>query len=101
MSPETVDQEKETRKVKVRCTFTIEVEVPIWATEEDEYNPYFDIEENHCPGTGIVGGALTRHIEKHEANSTCWACALQGTNEILEIDGEPVKPKYVPAKETP
>jgi hypothetical protein len=92
MSPETVD-EKETRKVKVRCTFTIVVDVPVWATEESEYNPYFDLEENHCPGTGIVGSALDAHIARHEAASTCWACALQGKNEILEIDGEPVKPR--------
>jgi hypothetical protein len=63
--------------VRVRCSFEIDVEVP--AVD----NLDFDIEDNGCPATGVVGAALRRHIEKHEADGTCWACALQGKNEIV------------------
>lgn len=72
-------------KVKVRCTFEIEVEVA-----DDVENVHFMIEENSCPGTGVVGAELERLIEAHDIAGTCWACNLQGENKILEINGEPV-----------
>ncbi len=72
-------------KVKVRCTFEIEVEVD---TTPDHV--HFVIEEHSCPGTGQVGAELERIIEAHDIAGTCWACALQGTNKIISIDGEPV-----------
>lgn len=66
--------------IKVKCTFTIPVEVP----DDADYSVKFAIEENGCPGTGVVWAALQDHIEKHDKESTCWACALQGKNEIVE-----------------
>ena len=66
--------------VKVRCTYEIEVEL-----KDDDDDPYFHIEENSCPATGVVGGTLDKLIEHHDNNGTCWACACSGKNEILEI----------------
>lgn len=69
--------------ITVKCTYEIDVEV------EDEYVEdgfmYFDIEENHCPGTGIVGAAFDKKREEHDETSTCWACALKGENKIISI----------------
>jgi hypothetical protein len=72
-------------RVKVECRFVIEVEIDMPIEELEFY-----VEENSCPGTGRVGSALEEHMAAHEAASTCWACALQGENKILEIDGKPV-----------
>jgi hypothetical protein len=69
-------------KVKVRCTYILEVEIP------DDCDPEFTIEDNCCPGSGAVGGALRKLMEKHEAPSAgCWACACGGSNVIVP-DGE-------------
>ena len=68
-----------TRIIQVRCTYVLPVEVP----DASDYDAYFDIEENHCPGTGLVGAALEEHMKSHEKRSTCWACALGGTCEIV------------------
>lgn len=67
------------KKVKVRCTFEIEVNV------EDNENSYFFIEENGCPGTGIVGSALNKIIDKADKEHWCWACYLNGKNEIIKV----------------
>jgi hypothetical protein len=69
-------------KLMVRCSFVIEVEVP----NDPEYDSTFDIEENHCPGTGIVGAALDAHMNKCDAEGNCWACALGGKCEILPTE---------------
>lgn len=68
--------------VRVRCTFEIDVPVP---DDWDDEMIHFDIEENHCPGTGLVGGALEDAIEDGDKRGLCWACARSGKNEILEI----------------
>lgn len=64
-------------RVKVRCTIEVEVDIP------DEANAHFLIEENGCPATGVVGAALYRLIKNHDDESTCWACAANGKNEII------------------
>lgn len=68
------------KTIKVKCTFVIPVEVP----DDPDYNEVFDIEINHCPGTGLVGVALDEHIKKHDEQHTCWACALDGKCEIVD-----------------
>lgn len=68
------------KEIKVKCTFVIPVQVP----DDEDYDAYFDIEENHCPGTGIVGAAVDAHIEKMNESNFCWACALQGKCEIVD-----------------
>lgn len=71
--------------INVKCTYIIQVEVS--EDEEDGYSASFDIEENHCPGTGLVGRAFEEHYKRHdtgELKAFCWACALQGTNEIVD-----------------
>ena len=66
--------------IMVRCTFVIPVEVP----DDPDYDVHFDIEENHCPGTGRVGAALDKLIEESDKNSICWACSVQGENKIVQ-----------------
>lgn len=70
-------------KVKVRCTFEIEVEVPV---EWDDVSIKNLIEDTGCPGTGLVDVKLQEIIEEHDKNNTCWACALRGTNEVISIE---------------
>ncbi len=66
-------------KIKVWCSYTIEVDVP----DAADYDAQFDIEENHCPGTGRVGAAFEAHKARCDAASVCWACGLDGKNEIV------------------
>jgi hypothetical protein len=66
-------------KIKVKCTYFIDVEV----SDDPEYSAKFDIEENHCPGTGIVGATLDQVRREAEAEHICWACLLGGENEIV------------------
>lgn len=67
-------------KILVKATLFVPIEVP----DDPEYSVHFDIEENHCPGTGIVGAAIDRMMEKCNEKSVCWACNFQGTNEIVK-----------------
>ena len=69
-------------KVTVQCTLEVVVMV------QDQYadNLDFTIEENGCPGTGLVGNAIDRAIEHGEDNGVCWACNLKGENKILAIE---------------
>ena len=73
------------RTILVKCTYIIPVEVP----DDPDFNIYFDIEDNHCPGTGYVGAALEANIEKYDKVGSCWACALGGKNEIVEAETDP------------
>lgn len=71
-------------KVKVRCTFEVVVDFP----DEDIDHVYFQIEENGCPATGVVGAAVQRAIEECDAGSgACWACGFGGKCEVVEIEG--------------
>lgn len=72
------------RKITVKCTFFIEVEVP---ADEDPDLTEFVIEDNSCPGTGRVWGTLAPYIEECNSKSICWACNLQGRNEIVDDPG--------------
>jgi hypothetical protein len=75
-----MNNDQKMKKIRVRCTFELDLEVP-WE-EEDGYDATFDIEENHCPCTGYVGAAFNAHLKRCEAESVCWACPT-GTNEII------------------
>lgn len=78
------------RKIRVQCTYEIEVEVP--DDEEGGYNAQEEIEGNHCPGTGLVGRAFDNVYAHHEKQGTCWACALNGKNKIISpLPPEPAK----------
>lgn len=68
-----------TRTITVRCTFDLPVEIP----DDPDYDEVFDIEENHCPGTGLVGAALEKRMKKQNEKGFCWACGLNAKNEIL------------------
>lgn len=68
----------------VECTVVLSVPLP----DDADYDPQFDIEENHCPGTGIVGVALDAAIADGNRRGVCWACPT-GKNRILEIKGTP------------
>lgn len=65
--------------INVKCEFTIPIEIP----DDPEYDMHFDIEDNHCPGTGRVWEALKKHISQCEEAQRCWACALDGTCKIV------------------
>ena len=74
------------KTVLVECIFRIEVP---W--DEKWGSPYFQIEENSCPGTNVVDRVLSELMEAAEEESVCWACNLQGKNKIIAIeDREPV-----------
>jgi hypothetical protein len=64
----------------VQCTLEVWVECGL----EDQR---FRIEENSCPGTGIVGAAIDSAIADGEENGVCWACNLNGRNKILRVEG--------------
>jgi len=64
--------------VWVECSYTVPVIVPY-----DDFPVDFMIEENSCPGTGLVGSALDQIIEKSDKDSSCWACLLHGKNSIV------------------
>lgn len=81
------DDNEPTRTIYVRCTFTIPVEVPV----DPEYNAKFDIEENHCPGTGRVVAALDKLREQFDSESVCWACNLDGKNEIIDAPSDELR----------
>jgi len=72
---------KKKKYILVRCTFEIPVEVEDSKEYEDLMS--FDIEENHCPGTGLVGHAFDE-IYKYNNTGHCWACAMKGKNEIID-----------------
>ena len=79
-------------KVRVECRFIIEIDAPDEVLDADglpEYPLYFDIEDNHCPGTGLVGAALDRVMERAEEEGWCWACALGGTCKIVGVGEVP------------
>ena len=78
------------KTVLVECTFRIPVEV------DEDSNYQFQIEENGCPGTGIVGLAIDEHIEKSDNQNLCWACLLGGSNKIV---ADPLPPKESAPKE--
>ena len=67
-------------KIKVRCILEVVVELPEGETIE---SMQYRIEENGCPGTGIVGAAIDNAYEHGKENSVCWACNLSGRNEII------------------
>lgn len=67
------------KTIKVRATVVVEVQL------SDDSDEHFIIEENSCPGTGVVGSAITAAIAHGDETSTCWACALSGENHIIEI----------------
>ena len=83
---------KRERRVTVRVSFNVDIDVP---DEWDENDIRFYVEENHCPGTGIVGSAVgeivaktNAIIEKSDREHICWACgAADGENKIVSIEG--------------
>ena len=79
----------ERKRVLVECRFEIWVDMA-----DSDIDPYFDIEENHCPGTGRVGSALDECMERNDEASTCWACALNGSNKILKIETYKGPPQF-------
>ena len=70
-------------KVLVRVTLVVELNL------DESYRENLDwtIEENSCPGTGVVGSAIDSAIAYGKDNCFCWACNLKGENKIISIDG--------------
>jgi len=68
------------RRITVQCTLQVVVEM------EDHIDAEFMIEENSCPGTGIVGNAVADAIEYGDEHGVCWACNLRGENKIISIE---------------
>jgi hypothetical protein len=79
-------------KLRVRCTVELDVWIPRPAgIEHTDDFLQFIIEENSCPGTGSVGMAIEKAIERGDATSTCWACP-SGENKILSIERDVEEP---------
>ncbi len=68
------------RTILVKCTLIVPVSVP----DDADYDATFDIEENHCPGTGLVGTAIDKVRKVCNQAGTCWACVFKGKNQIVE-----------------
>lgn len=66
--------------ILVKCTLFVTIDVP----DGDMDAIKFQIEENGCPGTGLVGNAIESACRAGFNADTCWACNLNGTNEIVE-----------------
>lgn len=70
------------KTINVKCTFIIPIQV-----EDDYYKDgfteEFDLEENHCPGTGLVGVAIDTLIRECGEQDICWACKVGGKCEIV------------------
>lgn len=71
----------DTKTIHVRVTFTIPIEVP---ADWDDERARLNIEANTDPGTGYVGAAIEELIEQHNDAGTCWGCAYNGENRIVE-----------------
>jgi GTP cyclohydrolase III len=64
----------------------IEMAVPVVLGDDETTDAAeFDIEENHCPGTGRVELSLRSITKDFEDHGVCAACALGGDNKILTI----------------
>lgn len=68
------------KKIKVLCQVIVEVEL----SDEAYQRRHFIIEENGCPGTGVVGAAIDQAIADGDDTSLCWACKLSGNNMIIQ-----------------
>lgn len=97
-----MSEENKRRKVKVRCTWDVMIDVP---AEWNQHDIEFYVEDNGCPGTGAVGRELESAMEvvltkmqgvclHSDDNNYCWACgyddargAGHGENKVLEIEG--------------
>ncbi len=67
-------------KINVKVTFVIPVEIP----DDPEYDAIFDIEDNHCAGTGRVGTAIDKLIKECDEKRICWGCNVKSECEIVE-----------------
>ena len=68
------------KRVRVLCSYIVEVEM----SDEDYARRHFDIEDNGCPGTGVIGAILYKALEQSEEDGFCWACKLSGQNRIIQ-----------------
>lgn len=73
------------KRVLVKCVVFVEVELP------DDADETFVIEENGCPGTGVVLPALEALIEKQHLSGVCLMCAA-GSHNVVERILNPPKP---------
>lgn len=72
------------KKVTVLCSFIVEVEL----TDEQYERRHFVIEDNGCPGTGVVGAKIIEAMAECDEQGICWACKLSGQNRIILDTGE-------------
>jgi hypothetical protein len=58
----------------------VEIELPDDADEE------FYVEDNSCPGTGLVGIAVRELVEAQIHSVSCLFCAANGKNKIVHTE---------------
>lgn len=68
------------KKVTVAATLIVEVML------EDDDNEVFIIEDNGCPGTGIVSIAIDKLMEKYANSNVCEMCNAGCENKILKVE---------------
>jgi hypothetical protein len=82
-------------RVTVVASVTVEVEVEVERDSHVREAVRHLIEDHDCPGTGQVGEAIRKAIDKADAEGVCWACKLQGENKVFSVtpvlDGEESK----------
>jgi len=76
-------------KVKVRCSYEVEIEVPDEWVEDGHV--FYYVEEHECPGTGLIGEQLYEMLDAGERDGICCFCGRNGENKVLEINGKPVE----------
>ncbi len=69
------------KTIRVRVSFEMDLEL----TDEEYEMRHTLIEENGCPGTGMVGAKLEAMIEDANERHVCWACGpANGENKIIK-----------------
>lgn len=78
-----------------RIRYTFELDIPV--RDDPDYDPRFDLDENHCLATGLPGGTFERMVEWFDHAGFCWACALNVEQEWLGIREEPNPAEWIVA----
>lgn len=72
------------RLARMRYTFEMDIPIP----DDPDYDAEFDIDENHCLGTGRPGLAFDRMRDWFADRNGCWACPMV-KQEWLGVRDEP------------
>ena len=76
------------RVARVRVSFEVDVPFP---DDFEDHTIEFEVNDNSCPGTRLVGLAVSDLMDRHAESYHCEFCGPNnGKNELLSIDGVPI-----------